>query len=113
MVKSDAMRKLYAAGWTVGKIAEHYGVPYSRAYRAVNPPRRARSDPASTARKPLTKARLATMSKAQLRKILGTHSRIKTASGKLIPNPHFNEADVQAASDEGDRRWGVGNWEGF
>jgi hypothetical protein len=113
MVQSDAMRKLATTGMSIQEIAEFYSTRYGRVYRAVNPSRRALSDPTSTARKPLTQARLATLTKAQLRKILGTKSKIKTASGKLIPNPHFNEQDVQAASDEGDRRWGAGNWEGF
>jgi hypothetical protein len=113
MVRSDAMRKLYKEGSTVTQIAELYEVPYSRAWRAVNPPRKAGDSTASKAPKPLTKSRLAGMSKAQLQTLLATPSSIKTPSGKLIPNPRYDKARVQAASDEGDRRWGAGNWEGW
>lgn len=94
MVRADAMRKLFRAGQTVKEVAAHFDVPYRLAYKAIQPPRRSSTDKASTATKPLTKERLANLSKGQLVKIVT--SRPKTPA---------EIARVEAVSNELDRRY--------
>jgi hypothetical protein len=105
MVKSDAMRKLAGSGVPIQKIAELYGVPYGRVYKAVNPPRKAAGEPGSKVRMPLTPARAKTLTRKQLEKIAFTPSSIKNAGGdghRL--NPYYNPRDTEAALDELERR---------
>jgi len=103
MVRADAMRKLAKAGLPVKDIAVHFKVPYSLAYKAVQPPRLASDSPRSTGRKPLTSERLRALSTARLKDIAYAKSHIKT-SGKPFPNPAYNEKHVLLATEELDRR---------
>ncbi len=100
MVKADAMRKLFfEAGESVGDIARRYDVPYGRAYKAINPPRKAAGDPRSTATKPLTRKRLGELTRSQLEKIVTRRMR-KGPDGKLINFTPDEEARIKAADAE-------------
>jgi adenylosuccinate lyase len=98
------MRKLAASGASVQEVAEFYGIPYHRAYKAINPPRKAAGQPGSKVRMELTLARAKTLSKKQLNAIADTRAHIKTASGKLIDNPSYRARDVELAIEELERR---------
>jgi hypothetical protein len=111
MVASEAMRKLYKAGSSIQEIAEYFGSSYGRVWKAVNPPRKVAGEPGSTRRKPLTDARLATMTKGQVRHIAYMSPWIKNVDGSKRPNPAYILEDVQKATEYGDRTWGEGNWE--
>lgn len=67
--RSWAMRKLFKQGVPVGDIARRYKVDYHKAYKAIDPPRLAASNPRSTVRKPLTPERLASLPKSRLLKM--------------------------------------------
>jgi hypothetical protein len=104
LIRSDAMRKLFAAGTPIQEIAELYGIPYHRVWRAVNPPRRPAGQPGSKIRTELTVARAKTLTKRQLTAISNTRSRIKNAVGKSIDNPSYRARDVEIAIEELERR---------
>lgn len=95
VIRSWAMRALAKQGMEVGDIARKYGVPYARAYRAVNPPRQRGSSPNSKATKPLTASRLKDLTKPQL---------IKIATQQIKAGDTATRTRVQSAVDELDRR---------
>lgn len=107
MVRSDAMRALYRAGSSVSEVALYYEVPYDRAYRAIQPPRKDKRSPHSTARKELTAERLTSLSKQKLIDITDIPSR-HMVKGKLEPNSLFDRARYEAADAELTKRYGSG-----
>lgn len=94
VLKSEAMRKLHAAGQTVSQVAIFFDVSYHNAYATINPPRRAASSGTSTAPKPLTRERATQLSKSKL---------IAIATSKITDDS--SRKRVIQASDELDRRY--------
>lgn len=91
MVKSDAMRKLHAAGKTVSEVAVFFNSTYHQVYKVINPPRKDRTATSSREVKPLTATRLTQMTKKQLIAIATT--KVKTESERKRAVAASNELD--------------------